>query len=101
MLFTCFFLRYEFEDYKYDNNLKNSSPKCTNKAFLVPNWDSLGFFRKILQMGKFESADFKYDNSFLKILAPKHPNKAFLVPDLGIFIFSRNFAIRQIRGRWF
>ena len=59
------------------------------------------FFRKILQMDKFESADFKYDNSFLKILAPKHPNKAFLVPDLGIFIFSRNFAIRQIRGRWF
>ena len=57
------------------------------------------FFRKILQMDKFESADFKYDNSFLKILAPKHPNKAFLVPDLGIFIFSRNFAIRQIRGR--
>ena len=50
------------------------------------------FFRKILQMDKFESADFKYDNSFLKILAPKHPNKAFLVPDLGIFIFSRNFA---------
>ena len=50
------------------------------------------FFRKILQMDKFESADFKYDNSFLKILVPKHPNKAFLIPDLGIFIFSRNFA---------
>ena len=50
------------------------------------------FFRKILQMDKFESADFKYDNSFLKILAQKHPNKAFLIPDLGIFIFSRNFA---------
>ena len=50
------------------------------------------FFRKILQMDKFESADFKYDNSFLKILSPKHPNKAFLIPDLGIFIFSRNFA---------
>ena len=45
-------------------------------------------------MDKFESADCKHDNIFLKFLAPKHPNKAYLAPDLGIFIFS----IRQIRG---
>ena len=31
-------------------------------------------------MDKFEGADFKYDNSFLKkILAQKYPNKAFFV----------------------
>ena len=35
---------------------------------------------------KFEGADFKHDNSFLKI---RHfLNKAFLVPTLGIFIFG-------------
>ena len=44
------------------------------------------FFCKILQLDKFEDADYKYDN-----------NKAPLVPKLGIFIFSRNFATRKIR----
>ena len=28
-------------------------------------------------------------------------NKALLVPNLEIFVFSQNFAIRQIRGDWF
>ena len=37
---------------------------------------------------------------FFLILAQKYPNKAFLVPNLAIFIFSRNFAIRQSRGCW-
>ena len=32
-----------------------------NQAFLL--------FRKILQIDKFEGADFKYDNSFFKIIA--------------------------------
>ena len=41
-------------------------------------------------------ADFKYDNNFFKIIAQKYLNKAFLVPDLDIFVFSQNFAIRQI-----
>ena len=45
---------------------------------------------------KFEGGDFKHDNSFLKTLAQTYLSKAFLVPDLGIFIFSRNFAFRQI-----
>ena len=42
----------------------------------------------------FEGADFKYDNSFFKILPKKYPNKAFLVQNLSIFDFSKNFAIR-------
>ena len=34
--------------------------------------------------------------------SPKVPkNKAFLVSNLGIFIFSRDFPIKQIRGCWF
>ena len=55
------------------------------------------FFRKILQLDKFKDADFIYDKSF-KILAQKHKSKAFLLTNLGIFVFPRNFAIRQIRG---
>ena len=47
--------------------------------------------------GKFEEADFKYDHSFFR---PKYTQiKYFLVPNLGIFIPSRYFVIRQIRGR--
>ena len=34
----------------------------------------------------------------LKILAQKYPNKAFLIQDLVVFVFSRNFAVKQIRG---
>ena len=29
--------------------------------------------------------------------SPKHPNKVFFVPNLGILVFARNFAIRQVR----
>ena len=31
----------------------------------------------------------------------KYPNKPFFVPNLGIFVFSRNFVVRQIWGCWF
>ena len=47
-----------------------------------------------MQIGKFDGADFKYDNS----LAPKYPNKTLLVANLGIFIISQHFEIRQIEG---
>ena len=79
----------------------NSSPKIpkyrifgqkySNKAFLV--------LHKILELDKFEGADFKYDNNFFQITAQKYPNKAFLVRNSQIFIFAPNFATRQIRGR--
>ena len=36
-----------------------------NKAFSALNLDIL-FLRKILQLDKFEGADFKYENGFLK-----------------------------------
>ena len=70
--------------------------KQPNKAFSVPKFAF--FFRKILQLEKFDGDDLKFDNSFFKVLAQKYPNQAFLVPNLGIFVFSQNFAIRQIRG---
>ena len=31
-----------------------------------------------------------------KIVSQKYPNKTFSVPNLGNFVFSRNFAIKQI-----
>ena len=42
------------------------------------------------------SADFKYDNSFFKILAQSYPNMGFFVQKLGIFNISQTFAIIQI-----
>ena len=47
-------------------------------------------------MGIFKDHDFEYDNIFFQIPAEKYPNKTFSVPNLGIFIFPRNFAVRQI-----
>ena len=52
-------------------------------AFFVPNLGIL-FFHKILQIDKYEGADFKYDNNYLKILAQKFTNKAFLVKNTQI-----------------
>ena len=45
-------------------------------------WSPMHFFlfQEVLQLDKFEEADFKYDDSFFKILAQKCPNKTFLVP---------------------
>ena len=71
---------------KYDN-FQIPPKKHPNKAFL--------FFRKILQLGKFESADLKYDNFFFEILLQKYLFKTFWVRNLGIFLISQNFAVRQ------
>ena len=45
-----------------------------------------GSFCEILQLEKFEGADFKYDNNAFQILIQ---NKESLVPNLGIFIFTK------------
>ena len=76
----------------------SSSSKIPKYGIFGPKFRNFLFFRKMFQLDKFEVANFKYDNRFLKILALKYPYKGFLVPNLGIFIFSQNFAIRQIQG---
>ena len=53
-------------------------------------------FCKILQFDKFKDADFKYGKNYFQRLPQKYPNKEFLVPNLGIFVFSKKFGIRQI-----
>ena len=44
--------------------------KYPNKAFLLPNLD-IFIFHEILQLDKFEGADFKYDSVIFK-LQPKN-----------------------------
>ena len=44
------------------------------------------FFREILQIDKFEGADFNMTIGFFEILAQKQPNKASLVPNFA-FLF--------------
>ena len=50
---------------------EDSTQKYPNKAFLVPNL-GIFVFHEILQIHKFEGADFKCDDSFSKILAQKY-----------------------------
>ena len=69
----------EGADFKSDNSFfKILAQKYLHEAFLVKNTQVKHvlspkvryflFFRQILQLDKFEGADFKYDNSFLKLL---------------------------------
>ena len=46
---------------------KNSSPKITKQGIYGPKFRHFCFFLEVLEFGKIEGADFKYDNSFLKI----------------------------------
>ena len=68
----------------------NSSPKITKLAFLL--------LHEILEIDKFEGADFKYGNRFSLIPVKKYPNKTFLVRSLGMFVFSKNFPVKQFGG---
>ena len=49
----------------------------------------------MLQIDKFEGADFKYDNSFLNS-SPKIPKKGTFGPKVRDIHFSKSFAVRQI-----
>ena len=74
----------------------NSSPKIPKESTFGPKFRHFCFLREILQIEKFEAADFKYDNSF-KILAQKYPNKALLVQNLGIFYFAKFYKYTNLR----
>ena len=56
-------------------------------AFLVPKLLVL-VLHEILHFGKFEGADFKYDNRFFKFTIPKYLNNVFSVPNVkSSFVF--------------
>ena len=46
-----------------------------------------------MQLDRFESADFKYDNNFLKFLFQKYLKRTFLVPNLDITVFRKILQI--------
>ena len=58
---------------------KTFSPKILIESIFGLKFRYICFFHKILQLEKFQGADFKYDNSIFKLLDQKYPNKAFLV----------------------
>ena len=71
--------------------------KCPSNVFFVPNLDIfvclfVCFCGEILQLDKFEDADFKYDNSFWKFQAKKIAKQAFLVPNLDLFVSFPKFC---------
>ena len=45
---------------------QNSSPKISKEGILGPKFWHFHFFSKFIKLDKFEGADFKYVNSFLK-----------------------------------
>ena len=71
----------------------------TSKSQIRHFWSQIQtyfVFCKTWQIDRFEAVDFKYDNSFLKILPPKYPNKGFLVPYLDIFVLFKKFCHQTI-----
>ena len=59
---------------------------------------AFSLFHDILQLDKFEGADFKYDNIFFQIPAQKYPNHTFLIPNLDSFIFLSNLQLEKFEG---
>ena len=64
-----------------------ASPKIPKSDIFGPKFRHFDFFSEILQLDYFESADFKYGNSFSKIIAQKYLIKAFLVKNTQISHF--------------
>ena len=70
---------------KRTRTFRKSGPQTFRKSGAYTKIHCLSYFWLIFD--KFEGANFKYDNSFFKILAQKYPDKAILVPNLSIFVF--------------
>ena len=80
--------KYEGVDFEYDQNyLKIQAQKYTNKAFLFKNTQGKQFqtqiqvslfFPEILQLDKFEGADFKFDNIVFKFQSKATQMKHFV-----------------------
>ena len=77
--------KFDSTDFKYYNIIFKSQPqKYPNKAFLVRN---LRIF--LLQLLKFESVHFKYNNN---------PPKSIFGSNFRIFIFAPKFKLNKIEG---
>ena len=76
----------------------NSSPKISKSGIFGPKFKNFYFCTKVCYKTNSRTLISNMTIISFQILAQKYPNNAFLVPRLGIFIFSLNLAIRQIRG---
>ena len=56
------------------------------------------FFREYLEIDKIEGGDFKYSNTFMKILAQKYQKKTFLVPNLDNIVFIEILLLDKFNG---
>ena len=103
----CFFVKF----CKYTNlrvlisNMTVVFKKFYNKSIQIIHFlsqiRSLLFLCKILELDKFQGADFKYDNIVLNVKAEDTAKKRILIPNFGLFVSWQSFANRQIWGRWF
>ena len=81
---------------KFDNNsFKFQAQEHPNNAYFVPKLNIL-FLPVILQLGRVERVDFKYDNNFLKFQPKNSQIKALLIENLRTFILAPTFAVTQI-----
>ena len=78
----------------------NSSPKKPKQRIFGLKFKDYCFCTKLCN--KINSRALILNTTlFFQNCCPKRLNKAFLVLNLRILIFAQNFAIRQIRERWF
>ena len=92
------FDKFQGADFKYDNSFFNIlAQKYPNKAFLLKNTQirhfqsqiqAFLFFREILLLGKFEGADFKYDNIVFKF-QPQNTQIRHFWSQIQAFLFFR------------
>ena len=64
-------------------------PKNTQGRHFLSQIQAFSLFQDILQLDKFEGADFKFDNIFFQIPAQKYPNHTFLVQNLDFFFLRK------------
>ena len=75
----------------------NSSPKIPKSRIFGPRFKDFQFCVKL--GNKINSRTLIPNRTiFFHMPVEKYPNKAFLIPNLGIFLFSQNFATRKVPG---
>ena len=86
---------FEGADIKYEFQLQN-----TQIWHFQSQIQAFSLFHENWQLGKFEGVDFKYNNIF-STFSLKIPKSGSFGSKFRDFYFAPNFALIQIRGRWF
>ena len=76
---------------------KIAAEKYSNKPF-TSKIEAILFFHETLQLDRFEGADFKYDNIFVKFY-PKNTKIRLLCSRIKVILFSRElFEFKKFEG---